>query len=72
VRFSPSTAAMARLAGRTKRELVAEREDVWSRELEREWPVIRAVARLLMDGCTDVDAITAAVDDMETGELWET
>jgi hypothetical protein len=40
--------------------LIAEREEAWDFQLEKLcWPVIRTVARLLMQGCTDVAAITA-------------
>lgn len=35
---------------------------MWSRELDDKWPVICTVAAMLMDGCTDVGAITAAVE----------
>jgi hypothetical protein len=42
--------------------VIAERGQEWSRQLEEHcWPVIRTVAGMLLDGCTDVDAITGAV-----------
>jgi hypothetical protein len=45
-----------------KDEVIAKRGQEWSRQLEEHcWPVIRTVAGMLLDGCTDVDAITGAV-----------
>jgi hypothetical protein len=55
------TARTARLVRRDRYELIAEREQQWSRDLERYWPVICMVARTLLDGCTDVTAITGVV-----------
>jgi hypothetical protein len=60
-RFTSPTAGLAQLQGRPRVELIAEREQTWSRELEERWPLIRRVAGMLLDGCTDVAAITAAV-----------
>lgn len=51
-----------KFSGRPRDEVIAERGQGWSRQLEELcWPVIRVVAGMLLDGCTDVDAITRAV-----------
>lgn len=55
------TARKAQFLGRPRVELIAEREQAWMRELEGRWPVIHAVAELLMQGCTDVEVIAEAV-----------
>jgi hypothetical protein len=42
--------------------VIDERNQKWSRQLEEHcWSIIRIVAGMLLDGCTDVDVITAAV-----------
>jgi hypothetical protein len=62
MRFDVPTTLKAQLLGRRRYELIEEREQQWSRQLEECcWPVIHTVAQMLLDGCTDVDAITAAV-----------
>jgi hypothetical protein len=61
-RFTSPTAGIAQLEGRPRFELIAEREQDWSGRLEeRCWAIIGTVARMLLDGCTDVAVITATV-----------
>ena len=61
-RFKPQVDAIAESTGHTKLEAAIQREQEWSRRLEEDcWPLIRAVARMLLDGCTDVALIAEAV-----------
>lgn len=61
-RSEPPTARMAQFSGRPRDEVIAERGQECSRQLEEHcWPVIRVVAGMLLDGCTDADAITEAL-----------
>lgn len=59
--FKPLAPLIAEFERRPIFEVVADREQEWSRRLEEHWPTIRTVAGMLLDGSTDVDAITAAV-----------
>jgi hypothetical protein len=61
-RFTPPAIGIAELEGRPLDEVIDERNQKWSRQLEEHcWSIIRIVAGMLLDGCTDVDVITAAV-----------
>jgi hypothetical protein len=61
-RFKPQVDAIAESTGYTRLQAAIHREQEWSRRLEEDcWSLIRTVARMLLDGCTDVAVITKAV-----------